>query len=164
MDGKKISHTEPMQAKDYTEAAASIFSWLKTKETHRTKRHSTHRDKGRPRRQKLFRSHKITPEVVREIHNFERLAPLHNKSSLELFEPIRRTMVKLPFTPSSDTASTAPLRMSLPSMPFQPAWRKNTTSAACLKNCLMRCWTRFWGVDELLQVVGRLVKQSALSK
>jgi hypothetical protein len=29
---------------------------------------------------------------------------------------------------------------------------------------LMRCWTRFWGVDELLQVVGRLVKQSALSK
>jgi hypothetical protein len=58
MDGKKISHTEPMQAKDYTEAAASIFSWLKTKETHRTKRHSTHRDKGRPRRQKLFRSHK----------------------------------------------------------------------------------------------------------
>jgi acetate kinase len=26
MEGKKISHTEPMQAKDYREAAASLFS------------------------------------------------------------------------------------------------------------------------------------------
>src|ERR1700735_4960788 len=31
MDGKTISHTEPMQAKDYGEAATSLFSWLKQK-------------------------------------------------------------------------------------------------------------------------------------
>jgi acetate kinase len=64
---------------------------------------------------------------VREIHNFERLAPLHNKSSLELFEPIRRTMVKLPFTPSSDTSfhRTTPDVASLYAIPTGLAQKHN---------------------------------------
>jgi acetate kinase len=104
MDGKKTSATEPMQAKDYGEAAASIFSWLEEK------KHITPRDIQRTGirvvhgGRRFSEATKITPEVEREIHNFERLAPLHNKSSLELIEPIRHALGETPLYAVFDTA------------------------------------------------------------
>jgi acetate kinase len=47
---------------------------------------------------------RVTAEVEREIHSFERLAPLHNKSSLELFEPIRSGLGDVPLYAVFDTA------------------------------------------------------------
>jgi acetate kinase len=127
MEGKKVSATEPMQAKDYVEAAASLFSWLEQKkhigpqDIQRTGIRVVHG--GR-----LFsEATKITPEVEHEIHNFERLAPLHNKSSLELIEPIRRTLGETPLYAVFDTAfhRTIPDVASLYAIPIELAQKHN---------------------------------------
>jgi acetate kinase len=102
--GKETTHTEPMQAKDYGEAATSIFSWLEEKQhlappgIERLGVRVVHG--GR----RFAEATKITAEAERAIHDFERLAPLHNKSSLELIEPIRRRFVDVPLYAVFDTA------------------------------------------------------------
>ena len=102
--GKETTHTEPMQAKDYGEAATSIFSWLEEKQQigqpdiERVGVRVVHG--GR----RFAKATEITSEVERAIHDFERLAPLHNKSSLELIEPIRRRFVDAPLYAVFDTA------------------------------------------------------------
>jgi acetate kinase len=102
--GKETTHTEPMQAKDYGEAATSIFSWLEEKQhlappaIERIGVRVVHG--GR----RFAEATKITAEVERAIHDFERLARLHNKSSLELIEPIRRKFVDAPLYAVFDTA------------------------------------------------------------
>jgi acetate kinase len=104
MEGKRISATEPMQARNYGEAAAGIFSWLKEK------KHIAPQDIQRAGirvvhgGRRYSEATKVTPEVEREIHSFERLAPLHNKSSLELIEPIRRTLGETSLYAVFDTA------------------------------------------------------------
>ena len=102
--GKETTHTEPMQAKDYGQAATSIFSWLEENQhlappgMERIGVRVVHG--GR----RFAEATKITAEVESAIHDFERLAPLHNKSSLELIEPIRRRFVDAPLYAVFDTA------------------------------------------------------------
>ena len=102
--GKETTHTEPMQAKDYGEAATSIFSWLEEK--HHLAQPDIERIGVRVVHggRRFAEATKITAEAERAIHDFERLAPLHNKSSLELIEPIRRKFVDAPLYAVFDTA------------------------------------------------------------
>jgi acetate kinase len=62
---------------------------------------------------------RVTPEVERKIHSFERLAPLHNKSSLELFAPIRARFGDVPLYAVFDTSfhCTIPDAASLYAIP-----------------------------------------------
>jgi acetate kinase len=103
-EGKKVVHTEPMQAKDYGEAATSILTWLE-KEKRLT------RDDiacvglrvvhgGR----RFVEAVQVTAAVEQEIRDFERLAPLHNKSSIALLQPIRRGLAEVPIYAVFDTA------------------------------------------------------------
>jgi acetate kinase len=119
LDGKNSSHTEPILAKDYGQAATSIFRWLE-KEKHIPLEdihcvgvrvvHGGRSFNGATR---------VTSGVEREIHSFERLAPLHNKSSLELFEPIRSSLGDLPLYAVFDTSfhRTIPDTASLYAIP-----------------------------------------------
>jgi acetate kinase len=117
--GKETTHTEPMQAKDYGQAATSIFSWLEKKQhlappgIERIGVRVVHG--GR----RFAEATKLTAEVERAIHDFERLAPLHNKSSLELIEPIRRRFADAPLYAVFDTAfhRTIPDAASLYAIP-----------------------------------------------
>jgi acetate kinase len=127
MEGKKVSSTEPMQAKDYGQAATSLFSWLKEKkqiapqDIQRTGIRVVHGGRH------FSEATKVTTEVEREIHNFERLAPLHNKSSLELIEPIRRALGETPLYAVFDTAfhRTIPDVASLYAIPTGLAEKHN---------------------------------------
>ncbi len=119
LQGKETIHTQPMQAKDYGEAASSTFSWLEEE------KHIARQDiqcvgvrvvhGGR----RFTEATQITPEVEHQIHDFERLAPLHNKSSLELVDPIRRRFAEAPLYAVFDTAfqSTIPDVASLYAIP-----------------------------------------------
>jgi acetate kinase len=123
LNGKNPSHTEPIEAKDYGQAAASIFRWLE-KEKHIPLKdircvgvrvvHGGRSFAGATR---------VTAEVEREIHSFERLAPLHNKSSLQLFEPIRSRLGDVPLYAVFDTAfhRTIPDTASLYAIPTELA-------------------------------------------
>jgi acetate kinase len=127
MEGKKVASTEPMQAKDYGQAATSLFSWLKEKkqiapqDIQRTGIRVVHGGRH------FSEATKVTTEVEREIHNFERLAPLHNKSSLELIEPIRRALGETPLYAVFDTAfhRTIPDVASLYAIPTGLAEKHN---------------------------------------
>jgi acetate kinase len=104
LDGKSPSHTEPISAKDYGEAATSIFRWLENEKhtplenIHCVGVRVVHGGRS------FTGATRVTAEVEREIHSFERLAPLHNKSSLELFEPIRSGLGDVPLYAVFDTA------------------------------------------------------------
>jgi acetate kinase len=104
LQGKETIHTQAVQAKGVSEAATSIFSWLEEG------KHISLNDidcigvrvvHGGAR---FSAATKVTAEVEREIHDFERLAPLHNKSSLELFSPIRSRFSNVPVYAVFDTA------------------------------------------------------------
>jgi acetate kinase len=127
MDGKKISSTEPMQAKDYGEAAANLFSWLEEKQQIAPKDIERAGIRVVHGGRRFSEATKITPEVEREIHNFERLSPLHNKSSLELIEPIRRALGETPLYAVFDTAfhRTIPDLASLYAIPSALAQKHN---------------------------------------
>jgi acetate kinase len=103
MDGKKPSHTEPIEAKDYSQAATNIFHWLEKQELPLQEIRCigvrvVHGGRS------FTEPTRVTAEVEREIHSFERLAPLHNKSSLELFAPIRSRFADVPLYAVFDTA------------------------------------------------------------
>jgi acetate kinase len=102
--GKEVTHSEEIEAKDYGAAAANIFSWLLEE------KHIGRSDiecvglrvvhGGR----RFAEAAVITAEVEQEIRAYERLAPLHNKSSIELLEPIRRRLGDVPLYAVFDTA------------------------------------------------------------
>jgi acetate kinase len=104
MQGKKATRTEPIQAKDYGEAAASLFSWLEEQAQITTKDIQCVGVRVVHGGRSFAEATRVTAEVERKIHDFERLAPLHNKSSLELFEPIRRRLGEVPIYAVFDTA------------------------------------------------------------
>jgi acetate kinase len=104
LQGKKVTRTEPMEAEDYGAAAENILSWLEQEQ------HVARPDiecvgvrvvhGGRHFAEPAL----ITTEVEEQIRAYERLAPLHNKSSLELLEPIRRRLGEVPIYAVFDTA------------------------------------------------------------
>jgi acetate kinase len=104
LDGKNSSHTEPIQAKDYGEAATSIFRWLEKEkhipleDIHCVGVRVVHGGRS------FTGATRVTSDVELEIRSFERLAPLHNKSSVELFEPIRSRLADVPLYAVFDTA------------------------------------------------------------
>jgi acetate kinase len=104
MKGKEVEHTEPMQAKDYGEAAANMLSWLE-EEKHISRSgidcvgvRVVHGGRH------FAQAAAITAEVEQQIRDYERLAPLHNKSSIELLEPVRRRLGGVPLYAVFDTA------------------------------------------------------------
>jgi acetate kinase len=104
LQGKKTTHTEPIQAKDYGEAAGSILHWLEEEKQIVLDNIDCVGVRVVHGGRRFAEPARVTPEVEREIQDFERLAPMHNKSSLELFEPLRRSLGKVPLYAVFDTA------------------------------------------------------------
>jgi acetate kinase len=83
LQGKEVTHSEEIEAKDYAAAGANILSWLEEE------KHISRSDiecvglrvvhGGR----RFAEATVVTAEVEQQIRDYERLAPLHNKSSLE---------------------------------------------------------------------------------
>ena len=123
LNGKAITHTETVQAKDYGEAATTILDWLKDKQQiavddiHCAGVRVVHGGT-------LFTgATRVTPQVEKEISEFERLSPLHNKNSLALLEPLRHRLPKAPLYAVFDTAfhRTIPEVASLYAIPRELA-------------------------------------------
>jgi acetate kinase len=122
--GKKTVHTEAIEAADYRQATESLFAWLegpleeqlpKLDEIDCVGVRVVH---GGLR---LTTPTVITREVEAEIEDLERLAPLHNKSSVALLEPVRKRLGNAPIFGVFDTAfhRTIPDYASLYAIPFE---------------------------------------------
>jgi acetate kinase len=102
--GKRVVRQQPIRAVDVGEAASGVISWLEEAggiakrdidcTGIRVVHGGEHFDKATP----------LVPEVEREIEALERLAPLHNKSSLELLDPVRRALGNVPTYAVFDTS------------------------------------------------------------
>ena len=106
-EGKKVVETEEAAAESYEQAAANILARM-----HNDRRHGGFElgpidcvgvrvvhggsEFGAPA--------EITAEVEAKIVSFERLAPLHNKSSVEILGPIRKQLPNVPIYAVFDTA------------------------------------------------------------
>ena len=123
LESKNPSHTEPIEAKDYSQAATSIFHWMEQEKHIRLEEIRCVGVRVVHGGRSFTRATRVTAEVEREIHSFERLAPLHNKSSLELFEPIRNRLGDVPLYAVFDTAfhCTIPDTASLYAIPTELA-------------------------------------------
>lgn len=122
--GKKVVHTEAIEASDYAQAVESLFFWLRNGNEDR------HRDlreiecvgvrvvHGGP---DLISPTPITAEVERQIVDLEKLAPLHNKSSIEVLEPVRRRFPQVAIYAVFDTAfhRTIPQHAALYAIPLE---------------------------------------------
>lgn len=94
--GKSIAHSEPLQARDFSEAAASILGWLEGGSEHNRGWQMSQVGcvgvrvvHGGPR---FNQPAEITAEVEREISNLAKWAPLHNPRSIEILpdsQPLR---------------------------------------------------------------------------
>jgi acetate kinase len=131
MKGKEKTATEPIPAKNYEQAADSFLSWWERKS------HSGQlpplsgmeiiailvvhgaRDFDKP---SLIDQH-VTGRIIQ----FEKLAPLHNKSSIEVLRPIRRRFPDIPVYAVFDTAfhRTMPDQASMYAIPLDLAERNN---------------------------------------
>lgn len=119
LQGSTPVHTEPMSAQDYGEAAASILAWLE-KEKQITRDDLACAGVRVVHGGNLFKEAvKVTPEVEQQIRDLERLAPLHNKSSVALLEPLRAKLAELPIYAVFDTAfhRTIPDKAALYAIP-----------------------------------------------
>lgn len=106
-EGKKVVHSEPMEASDYGQALDGILSRL-----------GDHDADGSVDLQSiecvglrvvhggpnLTAPIEITAQVEQEIVALEKLAPLHNKSSIEVLGPVRRHFGHVPIYGVFDTA------------------------------------------------------------
>jgi len=105
--GKKIASTEPIVAGSFGEAAASVLEWLAGRKNvpepllngiecacvrvvHGGARYTEPAE--------------ITKEVEREISELSKWAPLHNRRSLEVLEPLRERFAGMPIFAVFDTA------------------------------------------------------------
>ena len=127
-DGKKAMHSEAIQATDYGDAVSSIFKWCEMNAG----------DSGRSLKDldcigvrvvhggMDFDSPALIDSRVEEkIIALEKLAPLHNKSSIEVLPPLRESSAECPSTVSSTLPFTAPFQSTRRSMQSPRSWLKN---------------------------------------
>jgi acetate kinase len=106
-EGKKIASSEPIEARDFGQAAASILEWLARREDAGESLLNgiacacirvVH---GGPR---LTEPAEITAEVEREIAEFAKWAPLHNRRSLDFIASLRQRLAGTPIFAAFDTS------------------------------------------------------------
>lgn len=122
--GKKIVHTEPIVASDYGQAAESLFSWLEGPREEKLPRLDDMRCVGLRVVHgglRLTAPTAIDHQVENEIKDLERLAPLHNKSSIAMLELVRKRLPDMPIYGVFDTAfhRTIPEYAALYPIPFE---------------------------------------------
>jgi acetate kinase len=105
--GKKAIHTEPIEAANYGRAVESLFRWFKAGESDGVPRlgdvdcvglRVVHGGLD------LTSPTPISPSVEKKIYELEKLAPLHNKSSIEILGPVRKQFGSIPIYGVFDTA------------------------------------------------------------
>ena len=119
MQGKESVHTESVAAKDYSEAAEKALNWLQAQKQITREEIACVGIRVVHGGRIFAGAAQVTPEVEKQIHSFERLAPLHNKSAVALLEPIRKELKGTPIFAVFDTAfhCTIPERAALYAIP-----------------------------------------------
>ncbi len=130
--GKSIAHSEPIQARDFADASASILRWLEHRSASQEPAFElshiecvgirvVHGGAG------FTKPTPITAEVEQEISALAKWAPLHNPRSVEILPPLRRRFPDTPFYAVFDTAfhCTIPPSAALYAIPIELARKHN---------------------------------------
>lgn len=108
MHDKKTIATEPIAAENYEQAAASLLQWWENRAPHNQTLTLAGVEALALRvvhgAREFDKPALIDAHVIQKIVQFEKLAPLHNKGSIEVLEPIRD---RFPDTPAYAVFDTA---------------------------------------------------------
>lgn len=107
--GKEIAHSEPIPAKDFEEAAASILNWFDSRAKVAELQWNLHQVGCVGIRvvhggSYFTKPTEITSDVAETIQELAQWAPLHNQRSLEILPPLRRQFDNAPIYAVFDTA------------------------------------------------------------
>jgi acetate kinase len=107
MENRKPVDTQPIEAADYTNAAKSFLNWYE-KNAGNNLPSFTQMDVAAVRvvhgGTEFASPALIDSDVEKKIVELEKLAPLHNKSSVEVFAPLRQRLAHIPIYGVFDTA------------------------------------------------------------
>jgi acetate kinase len=106
LEEKKSIHSEPIEAEDYTSATESFLNWYEQAGDERPKLTQIGRAAIRVVHggREFGAPTLIDQTVEKKIIAFEKLAPLHNKSSVEVLVALRRRLPNVPIYGVFDTA------------------------------------------------------------
>jgi len=106
LEEKKSVHSEPIEAEDYTSATESFLNWYEQAGDMRPKLTQIGRAAIRVVHggREFSAPTLIDQTVEKKIIAFEKLAPLHNKSSVEVLVALRRRLPNVPIYSVFDTA------------------------------------------------------------
>jgi acetate kinase len=108
MRGRKKTATKAIEAEDFEQAAASFLKWWESRGSPAGLPRLSSIDAAVVRvvhgGQEFEKPVSIDSRVLEKIVEFEKLAPLHNKSSVDVLEPIRRKFPGMPIYAVFDTA------------------------------------------------------------
>lgn len=105
--GKEIAGSEPIEARNFDEAATSILKWLAEQKNASEKllaRIGSACIRVVHGGARFSEPAEITTEVEREIAELSKWAPLHNRCSLEVIGPLRERLTDVPVFAVFDTA------------------------------------------------------------
>jgi acetate kinase len=123
--GKKIAHSEPVDAPDFEGAATAILSWLDARSTQRANWDLNNIEfvgirvvHGGAR---FLEPAMVTAEVEKEILELAKWAPLHNRNSIAILPSIRNRFPSIPVLAAFDTSfhRTIPTTAALYAIPFE---------------------------------------------
>jgi len=106
LEEKKSVHSEPIEAEDYTSATESFLNWYEQAGDERPKLTQIGRAAIRVVHggREFGAPTLIDQTVEKKVMAFEKLAPLHNKSSVEVLVALRRRLPNVPIYGVFDTA------------------------------------------------------------
>lgn len=108
LNGREKTAAEPIFAENYEQAAAKFLEWSENRARHGQLPDSFSLDAIAVRvvhgGREFQKATPIDTYVIEKILQFEKLAPLHNKSSVEVLDPLRRRFPKTPIFAIFDTA------------------------------------------------------------
>ncbi len=92
LEGKNVASKEDIEAKDYGDAAAHAIEWLRVRPDANAKGFDIVAHRVVHGGEEFFRPAVIDDKVVKAINGLDNLAPLHNRSAVEVIESTRRVL------------------------------------------------------------------------
>ncbi len=125
-EGKEALDPEPIEAASYAQAAENLLRWLDehgVKEGYALNEIDCIGIRVVHGGLELSKPTQMSTEVEQKIVELEKLAPLHNKSSIEILDPVRRKFGRTPIYAVFDTAfhRTIPDHAALYAIPLELA-------------------------------------------
>ena len=147
------TETTPIDAKDMTAAVEQALEWLRSRPEHKAHLQAANFVGVRVVHggNKFTGAVRFTDDVRQEIEALEELAPLHNKSSLEILDVLARELPDVPAFVTFDTA----FHRTLPEVAWRYAIERETADRHGIRKCGFHGVSHRYMLEHYAKTVGK---------